>query len=112
MIDVTETGDTRGRPPSLPAKPAAHQAAVAELRAAYAAIPPGSPIRLAKRTSNLFRFTGGSGTGGAGGRATGSGAKARTAAPGLDVSAFGRVLSIDILKYKTPGVDPSGRPGV
>ena len=80
MIDVTETGDTRGRPPSLPAKPAAHQAAVAELRAAYAAIPPGSPIRLAKRTSNLFRFTGGP--------------DSRTG-PGLDVSAFGRVLSVD-----------------
>jgi len=80
VIDVTETGDTRGRPPSLPAKPAAHQAAVAELRAAYAAIPPGSPIRLAKRTSNLFRFTGGP--------------DSRTG-PGLDVSAFGRVLSVD-----------------
>src|SRR5262249_20780148 len=43
----------------------------------YAAIPPGSPVRLAKRTSNLFRFSGG-------GRSA-----------GLDVSAFGRVLSVD-----------------
>ncbi len=56
---------------------AAHEAAVAELRAAYAAVPPGSPVRLAKRTSNLFRF----------------GDSGRTA--GLDVSAFGRVLRID-----------------
>ena len=35
---------------------AEHQAAVAAIREAYAAIPPGSPVRLAKRTSNLFRF--------------------------------------------------------
>ena len=56
---------------------AAHEAAVAELRAAYAAIPPGSPVRLAKRTSNLFRFSDSSST------------------AGLDVSAFGRVLRID-----------------
>ena len=34
----------------------AHEAAVARLRAAYAAVPPGAPVRLAKRTSNLFRF--------------------------------------------------------
>ena len=34
----------------------AHQAAVEELRRAYAAIPAGTPVRLAKSTSNLFRF--------------------------------------------------------
>jgi FAD/FMN-containing dehydrogenase len=50
---------------------------VALLRSAYAAIPPGSPVRLAKRTSNLFRFSSG-----------------RPPA-GLDVSAFGRVLRVD-----------------
>ena len=33
----------------------AHEAAVARLRASYAAIPAGAPVRLAKRTSNLFR---------------------------------------------------------
>ena len=33
-----------------------HRAAVARLRQAYAAMPPGTPVRLAKRTSNLFRF--------------------------------------------------------
>src|SRR6266496_3985695 len=34
----------------------AHEAEVARLREAYAALPPGTPVRLAKRTSNLFRF--------------------------------------------------------
>src|SRR5262252_8643394 len=58
----------------------AHEAAVARLRAAYAAVPPGAPVRLAKRTSNLFRFR--EASGGAG--------------PALlDVSAFGHVLSVD-----------------
>ncbi len=33
-----------------------HRAAVAAIERAYAAIPAGSPIRLAKQTSNLFRF--------------------------------------------------------
>ena len=61
--------------------PAEHEAAVARLREAYAALPPGAPVRLAKRTSNLFRF-----------REAGPGAPA---APGLDVSAFGHVLSVD-----------------
>jgi FAD/FMN-containing dehydrogenase len=55
----------------------AHRAAVALLRSAYAAIPPGSPVRLAKRTSNLFRFSSG------------------RPPVGLDVSAFGRVLCVD-----------------
>jgi FAD/FMN-containing dehydrogenase len=68
-----------GTPAAKPARPAdaTHQAAVARLQRAYAAIPPGQPVRLAKRTSNLFRFAGGS----------------RSA--GLDVSAFGHVLSVD-----------------
>ncbi len=54
-----------------------HDAAVAALMASYAAIPPGSPVRLAKRTSNLFR--------------------PRTAEPvaGLDVSGLDGVISID-----------------
>ncbi len=33
-----------------------HEAAVARLREAYAAWPPGIPVRLAKHTTNLFRF--------------------------------------------------------
>jgi FAD/FMN-containing dehydrogenase len=59
----------------------AHEVAVTRLREAYAAWPPGTPVRLAKHTSNLFRF--------------------RNATPsagpqtGLDVSAFGRVLRVD-----------------
>ena len=54
-----------------------HQAAVAAIQRAYAAIPAGSAVRLAKSTSNLFRFRGD--------------------APDhqLDVSQFGHVISID-----------------
>ena len=33
-----------------------HEAEVSRLREAYAALPPGAPVRLAERTSNLFRF--------------------------------------------------------
>ncbi len=67
------------------AKRAAHEAAVARLRDAYAAVPDGVKVRLAKPTSNLFRY-------------------ARDAAkpgqPGseravLDVSAFSRVIHVD-----------------
>ena len=55
----------------------AHARAVQALLASYRAIPPGSGVRLAKRTSNLFRP-----------RATASG-------PGLDVSGLGGVISVD-----------------
>src|SRR6476646_9138389 len=57
----------------------AHEAEVARLVQAYAALPPDAPVRLAKRTSNLFRF------------------RDATAGPagGLDVSSFGHVLSVD-----------------
>jgi len=66
--------------PQLPPEVAAgHQAAVSELRAAYAAIPPGARVRLAKRTSNLFRFPD----------------AAPSAAGQLDASAFSRVLHVD-----------------
>jgi FAD/FMN-containing dehydrogenase len=74
MTDVARTA----APPM-----AEHRAAVARLRQAYAAIPPGSPVRLAKRTSNLFRFRDAQ---------RGRGAENQ---PGLDVSAFGHVLSVD-----------------
>src|ERR1700753_2427415 len=76
MTDVVRTD-----PPS--AALAGYQAAVAELREAYRAIPPGAPVRLAKRTSNLFRFRDPA--------RNGSG----QSHPGLDVSAFGHVLSVD-----------------
>ncbi|POM22660.1 putative decaprenylphosphoryl-beta-D-ribose oxidase [Actinomadura rubteroloni] len=54
-----------------------HEQAVEALRRSYAAIPEGQPIRLAKRTSNLFRW------------------RDPSDAPGLDVSGFDRVLSVD-----------------
>lgn len=60
--------------------PQAHDAYrrhAATLAADYARLPPGAPVRLAKRTSNLFR------------------SRARTSVPGLDVSAFSDVISID-----------------
>src|SRR6201992_1389982 len=57
-----------------------HEAAVAWLREAYAAAPPGAPVRLAKRTSNLVRVREASGG---------------TGPTLLDVSAFGHVLSVD-----------------
>jgi len=54
-----------------------HELAVEAISRAYAAIPPAAQVRLAKRTSNLFRFRGD--------------------APGvqLDVSAFSQVISVD-----------------
>ncbi len=54
-----------------------HAQAVERLRASYAAIPPGQPVRLAKKTSNLFR------------------PRAATNAPGLDVSGLDGVISVD-----------------
>ncbi len=54
-----------------------HQEAVRRLRASYDAIPPGSPVRLAKRTSNLFR------------------PRDRVATAGLDVSGLNGVISVD-----------------
>lgn len=45
------------------------------MRASYAALPRDAPVRLAKRTSNLFR--------------------SREPAPGLDVSGFDQVLAVD-----------------
>ncbi len=58
--------------------PAAHERAVAKLRASYAAVPAGQSVRLAKRTSNLFR--------------------PRTSEPvtGLDASELTGVISIDV----------------
>ncbi len=47
------------------------------LRRSYDALPPGAPVRLAKRTSNLFRFGN------------------RESLPGLDVTGLDQVLSVD-----------------
>ena len=54
----------------------AHGQALARLRSSYAAIPLGDPVRLAKRTSNLFRPRAG-------------------VSRGLDVSGLDGVLSVD-----------------
>jgi FAD/FMN-containing dehydrogenase len=54
-----------------------HEEAVARLRASYDAIPAGQPVRLAKKTSNLFR------------------PRSATGVPGLDVSGLGGVISVD-----------------
>jgi FAD/FMN-containing dehydrogenase len=56
---------------------AAHEVAVARLKASYDAIPAGQTVRLAKKTSNLFR------------------PRAASDAPGLDVSGLAGVISID-----------------
>lgn len=54
-----------------------HEVAVAALKASYAAIPEPEPVRLAKRTSNLFR------------------PRTQTQTPGLDVAALDDVIAID-----------------
>ena len=54
-----------------------YDALVDRVRSQYRAIPPGAPVRLAKRTSNLFR------------------ARSATTTPGLDVAAFDGVLAVD-----------------
>jgi FAD/FMN-containing dehydrogenase len=56
---------------------ARHEQAVDRLRASYAAIPAGQTVRLAKRTSNLFR------------------SREANRAPGLDVSGLDGVIAID-----------------
>ncbi len=63
----------RGGPAS-----SAYEERVGRLQAQYATIPAGASIRLAKRTSNLFRT------------------RARTAVRGLDVAAFDGVIEIDV----------------
>src|SRR5579863_286806 len=66
-----------------------HEVAVGRLRAAYTAVPPGTPVRLAKHTSNLFRFRD------ADPKTPGSPGSAKAPAAPLDVSAFGHVLRVD-----------------
>ncbi|WP_406075281.1 FAD-binding oxidoreductase [Micromonospora sp. NBC_01638] len=57
--------------------PIDHNQAVDTLRRSYAAVPTGEPVRLAKRTSNLFR------------------PRSAPRVPGLDVSGLNGVLSVD-----------------
>lgn len=56
---------------------AAHRAGVDRLLASYRAIPRDANVRLAKKTSNLFR------------------ARAKNPAPGLDVSGLAQVIAVD-----------------
>jgi FAD/FMN-containing dehydrogenase len=56
---------------------AAYRERVGRLTAEYAAIPVGQPVRLAKKTTNLFR------------------PRARANGRGLDVAAFDGVIAID-----------------
>lgn len=56
---------------------AAHRAGVERLLASYRAIPADANVRLAKKTSNLFR------------------ARAKNTAPGLDVSGLTKVIAVD-----------------
>ncbi|MER7590503.1 FAD-binding oxidoreductase [Micromonospora sp. NPDC127501] len=58
-------------------QPIDHDQAVDTLRRSYAAVPTGEPVRLAKRTSNLFR------------------PRSAPRTPGLDVSGLNGVLSVD-----------------
>src|ERR1051326_4893745 len=97
-------------PPTVrlpPAVAAAHQAAVADLRESYEALPAGAPVRLAKRTSNLFRFRDPAP------RARGRRAHGPVASPGLDASAFASVLHVDpaaraaVVGGLTPSEDPA-----
>ncbi|MCW2543801.1 MAG: FAD-linked oxidase, partial [Frankiales bacterium] len=74
MIEVWH--GTLGNVPDSVTTLKTYDAAVRGLRRQLAALPPGTPVRLAKRTSNLFR-----------GRSE--------ARPLLDVSAFAGVLSVD-----------------
>jgi len=103
---VTDAAVGEGRPGSArprsvvpavqlpPTVAAEHQAAVAALRESYAALPPGAPVRLAKRTSNLFRFRDPLPRS-PGRRAPREAAGSPAGAAGLDISAFTRVLHVD-----------------
>lgn len=89
MTDAAGGGERSGASPVRtagsklpPAVAARHDAAVTAIRAAYTAIPPGAPVRLAKRTSNLFRFRDPL-------------PKAAPGAGGLDASAFAGVFHVD-----------------
>jgi FAD/FMN-containing dehydrogenase len=73
-----ESGPRQASPRQASPLLASRHAAAARLRHQYQAIPPGAPVRLAKSTTNLFRYRD-------------SGSQLIT----LDVSAFTRVLDVD-----------------
>ena len=63
--------------PATDARSTTHDAGVERLLASYRAIPAGATVRLAKKTSNLFR------------------ARRRSTTPGLDVSGLCGVIAVD-----------------
>src|SRR3954468_2466904 len=67
--------------PETPQRLREHEQALERVKQAYAALPPDLPVRLAKRTSNLFRT------------------RSATDAPRLDLSALRGVIQV------RPGVD-------
>ena len=67
-----------------------HAESVDALTASYEAIPPGDPVRLAKRTSNLFR------------------PRSSTDAPGLDVGGLDGVIAVDIASDGSATADVQG----
>ncbi|MET3861957.1 FAD/FMN-containing dehydrogenase [Dietzia sp. 2505] len=62
---------------SLIVGPRRHEEGVRRLLASFEAVPPGEPVRLAKKTSNLFR------------------PRASSSSPGLDTTGLTRVVSVD-----------------
>jgi FAD/FMN-containing dehydrogenase len=70
-------GKAGGTPAARESGFAAYRAGVDRLLASYHAIPHEANVRLAKKTSNLFR------------------ARARSTAPGLDVSGLTQVIAVD-----------------
>ena len=73
----TRTRPAAGAPPAGTGDAGTYAAAIDSLLASYRAIPPTATVRLAKRTSNLFR------------------SRQPSTAPGLDVSGLQGVLAID-----------------
>jgi FAD/FMN-containing dehydrogenase len=67
-----------------------HAEAVRRLRASYDALPAGAPVRLAKRTTNLFR------------------SRSRVDTPGLDVTGLRGVVSLDVAPDGTATADVQG----
>jgi FAD/FMN-containing dehydrogenase len=74
---VTFGSSVMTSPPDMLERAGRHERAIAEAAAAYAALPPDQPVRLAKRTSNLFRT------------------RSATTAPGLDLSGLQGVVEVD-----------------
>jgi FAD/FMN-containing dehydrogenase len=74
---VNNSGVADRSPESAAVRRAEHDERVAGLRAQLAALPGHAPVRLAKRTSNLFR------------------SRSQVKTPGLDVSGFTHVLDVD-----------------